>query len=98
MGTRYNGNQIKRCTRTIPRVWRKNERTLEVAMIKIAGIDKDFSAAEIAFHTATEGEKLNLSAGYIAAAAAASGRVQILTELDDGTKVKIEAKIIRKRK
>jgi hypothetical protein len=60
-------------------------------MVRIAGIDRDFSPLELMFHQAEEEEKLQLAAGYIAQLAAEYGELTLDIELESNSKIHISA-------
>jgi hypothetical protein len=60
-------------------------------MVRIAGIDKDFTNLELLFLQAEDSEKMELAAGYIAQTAAKVGEFEIKVELTEGQVIMIKA-------
>lgn len=62
-------------------------------MVRIAGIEKEFTPLELMFIQAPENEKLEIAAGYLAQVASNVGDIEVKIELESNTKVIINAKV-----
>lgn len=65
-------------------------------MVRIAGIDKDFTPLELMFAQAAPDEKMEIAAGYLANTVQALGDIEVKVELESDAIIVISAKKVAK--
>lgn len=67
-------------------------------MVRIAGIDKDFTPLELLFYQEDDQTKLHLVSSYLANFTKEHGGLELTVTLDDDSVVKINTKIKKGKK